>query len=113
VVGPSESFQLTGTIVSYFLEFGTPSRPSVKRLIHQAHEIWSGNDPSNANKGGRSLAFALVLPEYVDHDDTGGDTYRPLPLPPSASITMWDACAHVIYLLRVDMFRKGWRFHDT
>lgn len=104
---------LTGAVVSYFLEFGTAtSRPSVKRLVHQTHEIWSVTDENpDASKEGRSLAFAIVLPERVD--STGCDSGRPIPLPPSASIIMSDACAHIAYTVRVDLFRAGWRSHDT
>ncbi|KDN43858.1 hypothetical protein RSAG8_05851, partial [Rhizoctonia solani AG-8 WAC10335] len=103
---------LTGAVISYFLEFGTASRPKVRRLIYQTHKLWSDreNDPA-ASKEGRSLAFVLVMPEYIEGIEA--DHGRRIPLPPSASITMCDAGAHVAYTVRVDMFRKGWRTHDT
>ncbi|KAJ1306174.1 hypothetical protein OPQ81_010884 [Rhizoctonia solani] len=103
---------LTGAVVSYFLEFGTANRPHVRRLIHQTHNLWSEreHDPA-ASKEGRPLAFALVIPEYIDSIES--DRGRSIPLPPSASIIMCDAGTHVAYMVRVDMFRKGWRTHDT
>ncbi|CAE6431171.1 unnamed protein product [Rhizoctonia solani] len=106
------SVTLTGAVASYFLEFGTANRPQVRRLVHQTHELWSAqeHDPA-ASKEGRSLAFALVMPEYIE--GTESDCGRSIPLPPSASIIMCDAGAHVAYMVRVDMFRKGWRTHDT
>ncbi|CAE6489005.1 hypothetical protein RSOLAG22IIIB_04737 [Rhizoctonia solani] len=103
---------LTGAVVSYFLEFGTANRPQIRRLTRQTHELWTeqGHNPA-VGKEGRSLAFALVMPEHVEDMESilGG----PVPLPPSASIIMCDAGSHVAYMVRVDMFRKGWRTHDT
>ncbi|CEL56565.1 hypothetical protein RSOLAG1IB_07914 [Rhizoctonia solani AG-1 IB] len=103
---------LTGTVVSYFLEFGTANRPQTRRLIFQTHELWSeqGHNPTGS-KEGRSLAFALVMPEHIEGIKT--DRGRSIPLPPSSSIIMCDAAAHVAYVVRVDLFRKGWRTHDT
>ncbi|KEP55642.1 putative Asp domain protein [Rhizoctonia solani 123E] len=103
---------LTGSLVSYFLEFGTANRPQVRKLINQTHELWTEQGHNSAaGKEGRSLAFALVMPEHVEGMESNDG--RPIPLPPSASITMCDAGAHVAYMVRVDMFRKSWRTHDT
>ncbi|CAE6469240.1 unnamed protein product [Rhizoctonia solani] len=103
---------LTGAVTSYFLEFGTANRPQTRRLIRQTHELWSerGHN-STTSKEGRSLAFALVMPEHIESIES--DRGRSIPLPPSSSIIMCDAGVHVAYVVRVDLFRKGWRTHDT
>ncbi|EUC62549.1 Asp domain protein [Rhizoctonia solani AG-3 Rhs1AP] len=102
---------LTGVVLAYLVSAGSPTLRSSKIILSEKSTIWSAKTDacSSDDQSPRTFPFVFPLPDYVQ----GSDQHVSTPLPPSASIQTRGSSAHVFYLLRVDMYRKGIHFHDS
>lgn len=91
---------------------GYPALRSSRVVLSEKSTIWSADsDPCSSDGRCRNtFPFTFALPDYTT--GAGPNDQVTIPLPPSASIITRGASAHVFYSLKVDMFRKGVRFHD-
>lgn len=100
---------LTGIVLSYMVSNGAPSLRSSQVVLSEKSTIWTSNE--HAPESEATFPFIFALPDYAT--GPGFKDNVTTPLPPSTSITTQGSNAHVFYCLKVDMFRRGVRFHDS
>ncbi|CAE6425190.1 unnamed protein product [Rhizoctonia solani] len=102
---------LSGIVLSYIVSNGNPTLRCKKVVLCEKSTIWSAKTDacSSDNRSGNTFPFIFALPDHVQ----GSSDHVSTPLPPSASIQTRASSAHVFYLLRVDMYRNGFHFHDS
>ncbi|QRV98204.1 Asp domain protein [Ceratobasidium sp. AG-Ba] len=104
---------LVGVVLTYMMSNGNPTLRSSRTVLSEKSTIWSADSDSCSSDGRCPSTFPFVfgLPDYVNGAGPYDDVTTPLP--PSSSITTRSANGHVFYMLKVDMFRRGMRFHDS
>ncbi|KAG9089484.1 hypothetical protein FS749_001301 [Ceratobasidium sp. UAMH 11750] len=104
---------LTGVVLTYMMSNGNPTLRSSRTVLSEKSTIWSADSDSCSSDGRcpSTFPFIFALPDYAT--GAGPDDSVTTPLPPSAFITTRTANGHVVYTLKVDMFRRGVRFHDS
>ncbi|CAE6480920.1 hypothetical protein ACGC1H_005236 [Rhizoctonia solani] len=102
---------LTGVVLAYLVSAGNPTLRSSKIILREKSTIWSAKTDAYPldDHSPRTFPFVFPLPDFVQ----GSNEHVSTPLPPSASIQTKGSSAHVFYLLRVDMYRRGIHFHDS
>lgn len=101
----------TGIVISHMASNGTQAltlRPQ-RVILSEKSTIWSSDGHEPEPEG--IFPFVFVLPDHATGAAFDDDIITHLP--PSASVTTHTSSAHVFYFVRVDMFRRGVRFHDS
>ena len=75
---------------------------SAKTVLHTLNTIWKFPDPLPSQS---RFSFSFPLPSHIRSTTT--------PLPPSYATVMPGLAAECRYTVRVDMYRKGLRRHET
>lgn len=80
-----------------------PTLAQSHTILHKSLELWSRRSSHCPGRAKKDMNFSFSIALNSENDE----------IPPSASVQLHRTHAHVVYLLRVDMFRKGMRMHET
>ncbi|KAF8604404.1 hypothetical protein BDV93DRAFT_507724 [Ceratobasidium sp. AG-I] len=95
---------LIGNITASLVMNQIPALAQSHTVLHKSHELWSHQSSSSCpHRAKQDMNFSFSFSLTSEKDE----------IPPSSSAQLHRANAHISYIVRVDMFRRGMRMHET